>query len=191
MKWTDLDYKWVVAFGVLGFFCLISLYAIEIPYFNRYFSFAVFLTYSEIFGVLLGGLAAWYFGKSLADSYDRMRLRIGLVVAGLIFGPLVFSLMNRWLDPWPRNIELVEFAGTEARVSSRFGIPDPEEAVEGDTYHIYFYRKDQLKRIVFNRKPNLENVQEGDQIGLLVRKGLFGLEWVQSVQSGENTPSII
>ena len=167
------------------------MYALEIPYFNRYFSFSRLLIYSEVFGLIVGGTAAWYLGRDLTDSYDLMRLRIGLVFAGLFFGPLFFSLFNRILDPWPRNVELVEFAGIEGRVSSRFGLPNQEESADANAYHIYFYRDNQLTRIVFDKNPDLEDVREGDQIGILVRKGLFGVEWVQKIQSGRDAPSII
>lgn len=191
MKLPKLNDKWGVALGVAAFLLIVSIYALEIPFFNRYFSFSSFLIFGEVFGLFLGGIAAWYFGKNISDNYDLMRLRIGMVAAGLIFGPLFFSLLNRHLDPWPQQIELVEFAGYEERISSRYGIPDPEESNDSNAHHVYFYRDGELSRIVLSKAPQLDGVQEGDQIGIKVRKGLFGLEWMQGLRTGEDTPSII
>lgn len=191
MKWPKFNYKWGVALGVGGFLLLVGLYALEIPFFNRYFSFSTFLIYSEIFGLILAVAAAWYWGRKISDSYDLMRFRIGMLAAGLIFGPLLFSIINRSFDPWPASSRLVEFAGTDERISGRYGLPDPEETADATTYHVYFYHEQELIRIVFDQKPPLEGVQEGDQIGIIVRRGLFGLEWVERLQTGEDAPSII
>ncbi|PHN08397.1 hypothetical protein [Flavilitoribacter nigricans] len=178
-----MDQRIKIALAVLGFFCIIMLYAAEIPYFNRYFSFVKFLGFSLVFGLLVGGLAAWKLGAKIADPYDRMRLSVGLVVAGLLFGPLVFSLLNRHLDPWGTQLENVEFVEIEERYSSRYGLPDTDEIPEPNASHLYFYRNSELTRIVFNKKLDLGDVDRGDLIGLNVRKGLFGMEWVKSVRS--------
>jgi len=183
MNWEKIDYRIWVALGVLVFLAVTTLYAAEIPYFNRYFNFSRLMIYSLIFGLISGGTAAWYFGRSLQDGYDRMRLQIGLLFAGILFAPLLLSLINRNLDPWPRTLEKVEFVALEDRFSSRFGVPADEEEIESNTFHIYFYRNDRLTRIVFNKKPDLGGVEEGDHIGIRVRRGLFGLQWVQSAQT--------
>lgn len=185
-----MDQRIRIALAVAGFFCIIMLYAAEIPFFNRYFSFARFLGFSLGFGLLLGGIAAWKFGGRLGDPYDRMRLRVGLVVAGLLFGPLLFSLINRYLDPWPNRIESVEFVELEERYSSRFGVPD-DEIPEPNASHLYFYRNAQLGRIVFNKKLDLGRVNRGDLIALNIRRGLFGLEWVSSVRSSDGGLDVI
>jgi hypothetical protein len=120
-----------------------------------------------------------------------MRLRLGLVMSGLLFGPLLFSLLNRYPDPWPARVENVEFVELEERYSSRYGLPDPEEIPEPNTSHLYFYRNSELTRIVFNKKLDLGDVDRGDLIGLNIRKGLFGLEWVKSIRSPDGGLDII
>lgn len=179
----QIDYRIEIAAAVLGFFLLVVLYATEIPFFNRYLSFSKFMIFSLTFGLILGGAGAWYFSKKLTDSYDRMRLRIGLLVAGLIFGPLLFSLINRHLDPWPSRIETVEFFDLEERYSSRFGLPETGKTPEPNSIHLYFYRNSSLTRIVFNKKIDLTGVDRGDLIGIIIRQGLFGVEWVKAVRS--------
>lgn len=185
------DFRVKVALGVLGFFCIVMLYAAEIPFFNRYFSFTRFMVFALSFGLLAGGLAAWRLGKALPDLYDRMRLRIGLVIAGLIFGPLFFSLLNRHLDPWDRRIESVEFFEVEERYSSRYGVPSPDEIPESNATHLYFYRNSALTRIVFNKKIDLAGVKRGDLIGLVVQQGLFGVEWVRTIRTREGGLDVI
>lgn len=186
-----MDQRFRIALAVAGFFCIIMLYAIEIPYFNRYFSFIRFLGFSLTFGLLVGGLAAWKLGRKLPDAYDRMRLRLGLVLAGLLFGPLVFSLLNRHLDPWPTHLEKVEFVEVEERYSSRYGLPDPDEIPEPNTSHLYFYRNASLTRIVFNKKLDLGDVDRGDFIELKIHKGLFGVEWVKSILAPNGEHDVI
>ena len=178
-----IDYRIWIALGVLGFFLLISLYAAEIPYFSRYLSFAEVLIFGVSFGILLGSIAGIFWGKKLTDPYDRLRLRIGLMFAGLIFGPLFFSLLNRHLDPWPAQVETVEFFDLDYRYSSRFGLPDTGEMPDPNSSHLYFYRNSELKRIIFNKKLDLGDLERGDAIGLQIRPGLFGVAWVKSVYS--------
>jgi hypothetical protein len=186
-----MDQRIKIGLAVAGFFCVIMLYAAEIPYFNRYFSFIRFLGFSLGCGLLMGGLGAWKWGRNLPDAYDRLRLRLGLVLAGLLFGPLVFSLLNRYLDPWPTHLENVEFVELEERFSSRFGLPDSNEIPEPNTSHLYFYRNAALTRLVFNKKLDLGDVDRGDLIGLEVHKGRFGVEWVKSIRSPEEGPDVI
>lgn len=186
-----MDQRIKIALAVVGFFCIIMLYAAEIPFFNRYFSFTRFLTFGLVFGLILGSLSAWKLGGKLSDPYDRMRLRVGLVAAGLLFGPLLFSLFNRYLDPWPARVESVEFVELDERYSSRYGVPDPEEMPEPNASHLYFYRNAELTRIVFNKKLDLGDLDRGDTIGLDIRKGLFGLEWVRSVRSADGGLDVI
>lgn len=182
MNWRSIDYRILVGLGVLAFFCLALLYALEIPYFNRYFSFTSFIVVSVVFGLLLGGFAAWRWGSRMKEPYDRMRLWVGLLVAGILFGPLFLSLLNRHVDPWPSYWENVELVEVEARLSSRYGLPDPEEMPESNSYHLYFYRNARLTRMVFQKKPDLGDTKKGDLIGVKIRRGLFGLEWVQAVR---------
>lgn len=186
-----MDQRIKIALAVLGFFCTIMLYAAEIPYFNRYFSFIRFLGFSLGFGLVLGGIAAWWVRKKLSDPYDRMRLQLGLVFSGLLFGPLVFSLLNRHLDPWPVRIENVEFVELEERYSSRFGLPDTDKIPEPNATHLYFYRNSELTRIVFNKKLDLGDLDRGDLIGLDIHRGLFGMEWVKSVRSSDGGLDVI
>lgn len=183
MNIKQIDYRVWIALAVLAFFLVISLYAAEIAYFSRYFSFPILMGAGLIFGLILGGAAAWYFGKRIEDSYDRMRFRIGLLFAGLFFGPLLFSLANRQLDPWPAYFEQVEYVDLEERYSSRFGLPAPDDILEPNATHLYFYRNADLIRIIFRKRLNLGELQRGDPIGITVHRGLFGLEWVKSVRA--------
>lgn len=181
MKLSKIDYRIWVATGVLGFFAIAALYAWEFNYFNRYLSFTRLMIVGLLAGAVLGSLAAWWWGRQFTDSYDRMRFSLGVVLAGIMLGPLLVSLANRWLDFRAPRIEAVEFVRTDGRYKSRFGLPDPEEMLQPNTYHLYFYHRASLQRVIFDESPGLEDRQRGDTIALEIRPGLLGLPWVRSL----------
>src|SRR5690606_20129618 len=133
--------------GTLAFFGLVVVYALEIPYFNRYFSFSGFLLFGVLFGLLIGAAGAWFWSRRMDDPYDRMRLWLGLLIAGVLLGPLFCSLLNRHLDPWSARWENVELVEMEERYSSRYGVGNSGELPEPNSFNLYFYRDAELKRI--------------------------------------------
>lgn len=181
MKLKNIDYRVWVATGVMGFFAIAALYAWEFNYFNRYLSFTNLMIVGLLTGALLGGLAAWRWGRQFSDSYDRMRFNLGVVLAGLVLGPLLVSLTNRLLDFRTPRVEAVEFVSADGRYKSRFGLPDTDEMLQPNTYHLYFYHRASLERVIFDESLGLEDRQRGDTIALEIRPGLLGLPWVHSL----------
>lgn len=180
-KISEVNYRVLVAVGVLLFFAVASLYTWEFSYFNRYLSFTRIMIVGLLVGGLLGGLGAWYWSRRFSDWYDRLRLSLGVVLAGILLGPLLLSLANRLLDPRPAFMERVEFVRGEGRFHSRFGLPNADELVDPNSYHLYFYRQSSLERVIFSRPPEKLDFQRGDTLTLEIKPGLLGMPWVRSI----------
>jgi hypothetical protein len=154
----------------------IVLYAVEITYFfGRYLQLNSLLAIGAGVGLVLGIGIALRYRRRWTDSYDQMRLLIGLGIAGLLFGPLLLSGSNRLLDFRPPRSENAVFISTEGRVKSRFGVTGP--APEPDSYATIVLIEGQLLR--FDTKaPLFTDATNGDPVTLLIQPGFWRLRYV-------------
>ncbi len=164
----------LLAAGVV-FACIVG-YAWEITYyFGRYLDLTRLLVIGAAAGVLIGLLAAHRLGASWQNAYDRMRLYLGLAVAGLSFGPLFLSWSNRLLDfRLPETIQ-VRFISAGGRVKSRFGTADGSP--EPDSYATIVAIDGALFRFD-TQQPLYPNAQRDDQVPLRLHPGFWGLPYV-------------
>ena len=91
--------------------------------------------------------------------------------------PLLLSLTNRILSPFPVVEEKVEFVKASAYIGSRFGI-HKGQSVKPDGYHIFFIRNNRVERIKAKENP-YPGIRKGTEVSLPVQRGLLGFDFVK------------
>ena len=159
-------------------FALIVGYAYEITYhFGRYLDLSRLLIVSVLVGLGLGLAAAYWLGKGWKNSYDRMRLYVGLGVMGIFFAPLFISWSNRlWDFQLPQTIE-ARFISADGRVKSRFGSAD--RTPEPDSYATVVAIDGALFRFD-TPQPLYPAAQPEDRVPLRLHPGFWGLRYVSA-----------
>ncbi len=163
--------------GTLFILSLVVLYALEFRYFDRTLGFGRLLGWSLPVGAVLGGLLGYRFQRQGRERLERIQIYVFFIVLCTLFAPLFASLSNRLLS-WrsPRPVA-VEFAGTDPRYASRFGLTK-DEVPEANQYHLFFYRDDRLHRIK-TEAPRFPEAEQGDTVVLNMKRGLWGFDIVQ------------
>jgi hypothetical protein len=154
----------------------VVLYVLEFQYFDRILNVRGLVLVSLALGALLGFALARRWRHTAGDSLERFQLHAALVVLCALFMPLLGSLSNRLLSPFPARVETVEFVEESPRIASRFGVIRGEEPV-ANQYTLFFYRENRLRRIK-NQRAHFSEQLRGDSIPLPFRRGLWGYEVV-------------
>lgn len=154
----------------------IVFYALEITYyFGRYLEFDRLLAWGAAGGLLLGLGIAFRYRNRWTESYDRLRLFIGLGIGGLLFGPWLLSAGNRLFDLSPPETVTVTFISTDGRVKSRFGSAGGPR--EPDSYATVVAIDGELFR--FDTEDLLyPTASNGDRVPLRLHPGFWGLRYV-------------
>lgn len=175
-----LSLKEKIAYIFLGLLmlALVALYVFEFYYFQRTFGLKGLLLVSAMLGAALGAALGWRLSRDAEDEVDRIRLYLLCIMLAAIFLPLFASLSNRLLSPHPARLESVVFFEEKPYVSERFGVLKGEE-VRIAGYYLFFHREGELLRID-NRHSLSPPPQRGDTILIPVRKGIWGVNWVES-----------
>jgi hypothetical protein len=129
---------------------------------------------------LLGGAIGFWighrYGQQFSDPIDRLRIRLMGLCGGLILFIALSSFFNRTFAGPPQQVPAT-FVKLEMYGASRFGALQDSMAVDG--YYLYFERTPQFGTERIRLKfPYPGPPQEGDQIFLPIREGLFGIEIV-------------
>lgn len=163
-----------IAVGIV--FAVIVGYAYEITYhFGTYLYLTRLLVISVLIGLPLGLAAAYWLGAHWKNSYDRMRLYVGLAVMGVFFSPLFISWSNRLLDfRLPQTIE-ARLIRTDGRVKSRFGGAD--RTPEPDSYATVVSIDGAIFRFD-TQQPLYPNADPDDWVPLRLHSGFWGLPYV-------------
>lgn len=100
--------------GALTFFGLILGYVLEAKFLSGYLNLAHFLKTSLLLGAILGGLMAYPLSRKGKDQDSRFSIFAGLLVLGVIIGPLSLSWINRATSspPLALQFELISIMPT-------------------------------------------------------------------------------
>ena len=158
------------------FFAFITGLVLEFRFVNEYLDRPAFFRVAGIVAgasaLVLGGLAAWRFGKGILPSV-QLGLATGLVT--LLVAPWFLSLSNRLAVPTaaPREVEFVE---EQAHYGSRFGeskyFPN-----EPNQYHLFFYLDNRLYKVI-SEQPHFPEAEKGEVVTIPLRYGRWGFDWV-------------
>jgi hypothetical protein len=176
LSWKERLLYATLTLAVLG---LVVVYALEIYYFKRTFNPASLFIGGGAVGLVLGLFAGRRFSRTAEDAVERIQVYLFFTALTVIFTPLLASLSNRWLSPHPPRAERVIFFEEKPYRQERFGLlfwASPSDKPRG--YYVFFMRDGKLERID-NRAPLSPPLKSGDSMEILVRKGLWGVEWVE------------
>lgn len=174
-KFPFLYYLKYTAIAAL-FLLLLILYVLEFPYFSNTFEVQKMVIFAMILGAAFGAFLGFRYQYVAKDSLERFQVYTAFIVLSIIFMPLVMSLSNRLLSFQTMRQEQVELFQVEARVSERFGLLKGD-AIQANSYYIFFIRNGELKRIK-TEQDIFKNNKKGDLIQLPVKKGIWGYEVV-------------
>ncbi|MCB0707245.1 MAG: hypothetical protein KDC34_18135 [Saprospiraceae bacterium] len=171
MKNSKLIY-WIIALAVLG---LVAWAAYEITTWQNLLGLGNFPLWACLAGGITGLFVANRVAGTFDDSIDRIRVLAFSFFGGLILFLALSSFMNR-VFAGPSKSVPVAFVKQEAFGASRFGLL--QDSIKADGYYLYFQRPNKPLERIRLRYPYPTPPQEGDQITLPIRKGLFGIEIV-------------
>ena len=175
LNWKERLLYATLTLAVIG---LVVVYALEIYYFKRTFNPAALFIGGGALGLVLGLLVGRRFSTTAEDAVERIQVYLFFTALAVIFTPLLASLSNRWLSPHAPRAEQVIFFEEKPYRQERFGLlfwASPSDKPRG--YYVFFMRDGKLERID-NRAPLRPAPQRGDTMEILVRKGLWGVDWV-------------
>ncbi|MEM1321503.1 MAG: hypothetical protein AAGG75_14700 [Bacteroidota bacterium] len=168
------DY-FIAVLGAILVFSVITLYAFEVPRFSNTFNIQWLIGIALLLGALLGVYVGWKmsrYGEEEMEKVAYVGLSFFICIAIM---PLLLSLTNRILSPFPVVEEKVEFVKASAYIGSRFGV-HKGQSTKADGYHIFFIRNNRVERI--KSKENIyPGVRKGTEVRLSVRRGLLGFDF--------------
>ncbi|MEM9823991.1 MAG: hypothetical protein AAF985_23100 [Bacteroidota bacterium] len=154
-------------------FLVITLYAIEIQYFNNTLQVKKMILPSLAIGGL-GGLALSFRLQSFAEkSLEKFQIFMVVTLLSVAVMPLMVSLSNRLLSFGETSYAEAEFVQSTPFVSSRFGYLPGQEV---DGYHTFLIIENQLERMTSQGHP-YPNTEEGSKVLAPVKKGLWGFTY--------------
>jgi hypothetical protein len=172
-----LSYKIYALLGVFAVIGLAVLYGFEYSWFDRTIGMPGLVKRSLLVGGLSGLLAGWYLQRQAKSRTEQAQMYVIFVVLGLVLAPLLASLSNRLLTPWPAQQQPLEFIDEEGFYSDR-APPIVGEDIKPDWFHLTFYYEGKLRRIK-NKKSYFRHAERGDSILLSIKPGLWGFDVVQ------------
>lgn len=178
---------WKALAGTFLFFLFIWLYVKEFDHFNQTIQAKRLVVPALLIGGGSGLLLGLYLQRSYQDEIVRLRIVMACLFALLILFPLLTSLSNRLLSWHEVRYQEVEFVQERAYFSSRFG------AIKGDSqmptgFYLFFYYEGKLRRVSMEQS-HFETVEDGDRILIPIKKGLWGVEFIQPTLINNNMHS--
>ncbi len=162
---------------------LVVLYVFEFKYFNLTLNLRGLIFKGLVAGLILGLVLGRLYYKQGRDLTERIQLYVFFVVLSMVFMPLFVSLSNRLLSFKPPSSLSVEYVGTEAYFSDRFGVTKGQQ-IKPTGYNLFFYHDNQLKKIRLDY-PLFQDSLRGAMITLPVRAGLWGHKVILPDRLGE------
>ena len=164
--------------GILGvsvFFGIILGYVFQSTQLSGYFDLAALIKNGMLLGTIVGGLLGFLLYTKGKDQDARFSIYAGMLVLGVVSGPLLLSIANRWTSSPPTADEF-ELLEVQPVMHSNIGI------IKGETFqpdaHII---KIKVNTDIVNLQieGNLDRyILEEDSIVLNVRHGGLGFNYV-------------
>lgn len=163
--------------GILGFLFLIGLivlYAFEFKYFSNTIEVKSLIVKSLLFGLMVGGITAFYFTKDYTDLLEKLKASMFFIILIPLFMPLFGSLSNRVLSFQEKEKTEVEVFGQQVYGASRFG--NVKGQINKDGYYLFFIKDKKVHRV---KTKNLlfPDAKKGDRVMINFKKGFWGYEY--------------
>lgn len=163
-----------IVMSVIG---LIALYVLEFRWFDRTIGMRGLALYAMGAGALLGTALAWRFSRKARNTVEKAQLYIFFILFCTLFAPFFASVSNRLFSPYPPRPEPVEFFEQRAYLSGRFGLIREEEG-RPTGYYTFFYYRGKLRRAKSEQPILPPEVERGQTVELLMKRGLWGYDVV-------------
>jgi hypothetical protein len=169
--------KLVSIVAVALFFGLIYGYAQETVYFSNTFDSRYLFFRGLAVGATIGLGVFFYYKKLATDTIERFQLGAFLMVIGMAVFPFLTIWSNHFFAKKdPLSIRVV-FQRDEPIRTGRFGI-SKGKLPEVDGFYTYFLRKSTTDR-VRSKQQLFRGMEEGSEVELPIKKGLWGFEFVE------------
>ncbi len=174
-----------IKYALIGFLLLamVVLYALEFKYFHLTFNLQGLILKGVVVGLIVGVELGWWFRRHAEDLTERIQLYVFFIVLSMVFMPLLVSLSNRFVTLKPSASINVDYVGTEAFYSDRFGLIKGQK-VEPTGYYLFFYYNNRLQRIEL-KAPIFKDSVRGATITLPVWQGIWGHQVILPKRIGE------
>jgi hypothetical protein len=171
----SLKTKLLIFAAVLAVFGTIVLYVLEFQWFQNYFGAKRLVMGALAAGLVLGLAIGFLFRKKADEQGEKMQLWATCITLPLLLMPLLASLTNRLFAQQSR-LTPVEFWEEKAYTMNRYGqLKDQRPDTSG--YYVFVVMDGEMIRLESD-EPVFPTAQKGDTVLLPVRKGLFGVAFV-------------
>ena len=166
-----------IVIGLLVFFIPVVLYSIQIPFYQNCINAPKWLLIFAGCGAALGLAIGWYMIREKEDDFQKLQIGIASVVIGILATPLLLTLVNRIPFLQQSDQVEVEVIAVEAFEQSRFG--DIELGAKPDGFFIHCLHEGEIFRLQSTTEEDLEDVEKGQGIEIIMHKGPLGLRWAE------------
>ena len=175
MTWQQKLLAWLAVGALIG---LAALYVSEFKHFGNMLDISDLLVKSLAIGLAVGGLLGWYLQKNTGwqESVVHLQRWTACLLFPLVLAPLLGSLTNRLLTFRPAEVRQVEFLEEKPYAASAYGFLEGEK-ITPDGWYLFVVLDGEIVR--FQRKSQqFPRAKRGDMVGLELRKGAWGYEFL-------------
>ncbi len=170
-----LKTKLLVFAAILAVLGTIVLYVLEFQWFQNYFRAKRLVMGALAAGLVSGLTIGFLFRKKADEQVEKMQLWAACITLPLLLMPLLASLTNRLFAQQPKPTP-VEFWEEKAFTMNRYGQLKGQRP-DTSGYYIFVVKEGEMVRLESD-EPVFLTAQKGDTVLLPVRKGLFGVAFV-------------
>jgi hypothetical protein len=167
--------KFFIFLSMMALLGVIVLYVLEIQWFQNYFEAKNLVVFALLAGVAIGVLLGYLLRNKAKEQVEKMQLWVACLIIPVLLMPLIASLANRLFAEQATPTK-VEFWEEKAYLMNRFG-QIKGERMEPSGYYIFIIKNGEMVRLESD-KPMFPNAQKGDTVEVPIRKGLFGVAFV-------------
>ncbi|MBK8564829.1 MAG: hypothetical protein IPN76_16200 [Saprospiraceae bacterium] len=171
----NIKTKLYILFSLLALLGTVILYVLEFQWFQNYLGAKKLVLGAILAGLAVGILLGYLLRKKAKEQVEKMQLWAVCIILPVLLMPLFASLANRLFAEQPKPTKF-EFWEEKAYLMSRFGQIKGERP-EPSGFYVFVIKNGEMVRLE-SEKPVFPNAQKGDSVELLVRNGLFGVEFV-------------
>jgi len=172
--------KLLIFLGVLSIVGLIVLYVNELGWFHNYFYPKNMVLGSLFVGLVIGLALGFRFQKLGEELVDKAQIWTVCVILALLPMPLLASLANRLFAERHTYEVKVEFWDEKEHLIGRsptiYGFLEGEKKAELG-FFIFVIMDGEMIRLK-SRTPKFSHLSKGDTVSIPLRKGLFGVAYV-------------
>lgn len=174
---------WIkVAIGLIIFFGIIFGYTSQAEHISTHLDLASLMKTGVIAGAILGLIDGYLFQKSGKDQDSRFSIFAGVLVIGIVLGPLILTLLNRYIDS-SSSVKEFELIAIKPVMESRFGVTEGT-TFDPDAHMIRFRDGDDTYEIKVTVDVD-ELSKDEDTILLDVAEGGLGYRYIKQLESAK------